>query len=164
MNNLQQVLVFDMDNTIADLEGVPNWIYKLRTEDVSPYQEAKPIYDMKMLRKVLLALKKLGFRIEVVSWRSKYESKEYAQAVEKAKLEWLNRYQFPYDDAHIVPYGYQKDKCTQHLKGHQILIDDNPKVRESWSLGSTIDATKNIVPILIALFNIFSSKGVKIKI
>lgn len=154
----QQVLVFDMDGTIADLENVPNWIYKLRTEDVTPYQEAKPIYDMKFLCKVLLGLKKCGFRIEVVSWRSKFESEEYARAVEQAKLEWLNRHNFPYDDVHIVPYGYQKDKCTQHLKGYQILIDDNPKVRESWSLGGTYDATKNILPFLIALFNIFSSK------
>lgn len=159
MSQLQQTLVFDMDGTLVNLEAIPNWAFKLRTEDVSPYQEAKPLYNMKTLRTILLAFKKAGFRIEVVSWRSKFESEEYAQAVSQAKLEWLNRYNFPYDDIHIVAYGHPKDKCTCHLGGYQILVDDRPDVRESWTLGGTIDATQNIIPILLGILKNFLKKG-----
>ena len=155
MNRFPQTLVFDMDGTIADLEGVSNWIFKLRTEDVTPYQEAKPLYNMDNLRKILMLLKSAGFRIEVVSWRSKFESEEYAEAVTKAKLEWLDRYNFPYDDAHILEYGHPKDRCTCHLGGYQILIDDRQDVRDSWALGGTIDATKNIIPILLGILKNF---------
>ena len=156
-NNM--TLVFDMDGTICNLEAVPNWIYKLRTEDVSPYQEAKPLYDMNELRITLVLLKAVGFRIEVVTWRSKFESQEYADAVTKAKMDWLDRYNFPYDDVHIVPYGHPKDKCTCHLGGYQILIDDREDVRESWTLGGTIDATKNIHSILKDILRNFSKKA-----
>ena len=48
-----KMICFDMDGTIADLYGVDNWLEKLRSEDVSPYRDAEPIYNMEVLATVL---------------------------------------------------------------------------------------------------------------
>jgi hypothetical protein len=71
--------------------------------------------------------------------------------VRKAKLEWLARYGFPYDEIHLVKYGTTKANCTRKLGGFQILVDDNEKVRNGWNLGATIDANENIIEMLKAL-------------
>ena len=81
----------------------------------------------------------------VTTWLSKNSTKDYDTKVRKAKLEWLARYNFPYDEIHLVKYGTTKADCTRKHGGYQVLIDDNEKVRKGWRLGQTIDATKNIV-------------------
>jgi hypothetical protein len=71
--------------------------------------------------------------------------------VRKAKREWLERYNFPFDEIHLVAYGTTKANCTRKKGGYQILIDDNAKVRNGWNLGSTINANENILEKLWAL-------------
>ena len=39
-------IVFDLDGSIVDLYGVPNWLEKIRAYDPTPYQTAKPLVDM----------------------------------------------------------------------------------------------------------------------
>lgn len=136
-----KVLVFDMDGTIADLYGVDGWLQKLRAEDASPYKEAKPMYDMTLLTDLLWLLKNDGWRIVVTTWLSKKATHEYDNKVRLEKRAWLDRYDFPYDELHMVKYGTTKANCTRHLGGFQILIDDNEKIRNGWTLGDTIDAT-----------------------
>lgn len=145
---MKKYLVFDMDGTIADLYGVTDWLYMLEKENPSPYIEAKPIYDTNILNNVLLAYKRQGWNIIITSWLAKNSTKEYDVAVKKAKLDWLKKHNFPYDECYIVKYGTIKSNCTKHLGGFQILIDDNKEVRKDWSLGSTIDANQNILEIL----------------
>lgn len=145
---MKKYLVFDMDGTIADLYGVTDWLPMLEKENPSPYIEAKPIYDTNILNNVLLAYKKQGWNIIITSWLAKNSTKEYDIAVKKAKLDWLKKHNFPYDECYIVKYGTIKSNCTKHLGGFQILIDDNKEVRKDWSLGSTIDANQNILEIL----------------
>ena len=60
-------LIFDMDDTIAALYAVPNWLEKLKAEDESPYLEAAPMWDMEKLRKVL-ERRKPRDKVIVVSW------------------------------------------------------------------------------------------------
>ena len=145
------MLVFDMDGTIANLYGVKNWLPMLRAEDVTPYEIAEPLYDMIELATVLKALKNKGWKIAITTWLSKDATKEYNKAVAKAKKEWLAKYEFPYDEIHCVKYGTTKANCTRKKAEFQILIDDNKKVRDGWTLGTTVNAEYDILKFLKAL-------------
>lgn len=146
-----KVLVFDMDGTIADLYGVQGWLEDLRNENPRPYEMAKPMYDMETLGYILEILKNQGWKIVVTSWLAKESTKEYDEMVRKAKREWLERYQFPVDEIHLVKYGTTKANCTRKLGGYQILVDDNAEVRKGWTLGETINANENIIKKLVDL-------------
>lgn len=148
---MNKTLVFDMDGTIADFYGVKNWLDALKAEDPHPYMVANPIYEVDLLNTVLRALKKQGWRIVVTTWLAKGSSKAYDTIVREAKLAWLEKYEFPYDEIHMVKYGTTKANCTRHHGGFQILVDDNEKVRKGWNLGGTIDANKNIIDALLDL-------------
>lgn len=146
-----KVIVFDMDGTIADFYGVNGWLDDLNNYRTRPYEIAKPLYDMSELCELLEELKKIGYIIAITTWLSANSTKEYDNEVRKAKLEWLARYGFPYDEIHLVKYGTTKANCTRKLGGFQILVDDNEKIRNGWNLGATIDANENIIEILKAL-------------
>ena len=148
---MNRTIVFDMDGTIADFYGVENWLIEIRNESVKPYELAKPLYDMETLNVILDFLKISGWRIVVTSWLAKDSTKEYKEKVRKAKLEWLKKYDFPFDEIHLVQYGTTKANCTRHIGGFQVLVDDNEKVRNGWTLGDTINANENILEKLINL-------------
>ena len=148
---MSKILVFDMDGTIADLYGVENWLDDLRAENPRPYEVAQPLYNMPVLNDVLRLLKIQGWKIVVTTWLAKNSSKEYDTLVREAKLAWLEKYRFPYDEIHLVKYGTTKADCTRKYKGFQILVDDNEKVRAGWSLGRTINANENIMGALVSL-------------
>ncbi len=146
-----KTLVFDMDGTLADTYGVKGWLKMLRAEDSTPYIKAKPLYDMVLLTAILWVLKNDGWRIAVTSWLAKDSTPAYDAKVRQAKKSWLDRYDFPYDEIHLVKYGTTKANCTRKHGGIQILVDDNEKVRNGWHLGDTINANENIIPILSGL-------------
>ena len=148
---MTKLLVFDMDGTIANLYGVENWLADLRAYNPRPYRVAEPMYDMEILAEVLNTLKALGWRIAVTSWLSKESTKEYDELVRKEKRAWLEKYNFPADEIHLVKYGTTKANCTRHLGGYQILVDDNEQVRKGWNLGTTINANENILEKLVDL-------------
>lgn len=148
---MTKMLVFDMDGTIADLYGVENWLPYLRNEDVFPYVNAEPMYDMAELMETLLTLKANGWTVAITSWLAKGATSDYDNRVRQAKKEWLDRFMFPYDELHFVKYGTTKANCTRNKADFQILVDDNSTVRKGWSLGATIDATQDILSILKAL-------------
>lgn len=150
---MNKTLVFDMDGTIADLYGVENWLSDLRSENPRPYELAKPMYSMDFLNGLLEYFKMLGWRIVITTWLAKNASKEYDELVRKAKIEWLKKYEFPYDEIHLVKYGTTKANCTRQLGGLQILVDDNEQIRKGWTLGDTIDANKNILEQLFKLLD-----------
>ena len=143
-----KVIVFDMDGTIADLYGVNGWLDMLRAENPKPYEIAKPLYNMNELVEILNELKKIGYIIAVTTWLAMGSTKEYDKQVRLAKLAWLEKYGFPYDEIHLVKYGTTKANCTRKLGGFQILIDDNEKIRQGWNLGTTINANENIIEYL----------------
>lgn len=151
---MKKMIVFDMDGTIADLYNVNNWLGDLRSENVRPYVEAKPMYNMEELASLLLQAKLQGFIIAVTTWLAKESSKEYKKAVTKAKKEWLANYNFPYDEIHLVAYGTTKANCTRKKAEYQVLVDDNAQVRKGWTLGDTINANENIIPELKELLQI----------
>ncbi len=140
-----RTIVFDMDGTIANFYGVANWLDYLMNEDTTPYEVAEPLYDMNYLNAILTILKHQGWKIVVTTWLAKNGTNEYNNRTRKAKLEWLEKYHFPYDEIHLVKYGTTKANCTRKIGGYQILVDDNENVRKGWNLGNTINANENIL-------------------
>ncbi len=146
-----RTLVFDMDGTIADLYGVDNWLEDLRAENPRPYEIARPLYDMNALNALLDIFKLQGWKIVVTTWLAKDSSKDYDRLVRETKLAWLEKYNFPYDEIHLVKYGTTKANCTRKNGGFQVLVDDNDKVRKGWNLGAVINANENIIEKLVDL-------------
>ena len=145
---MTKTLVFDMDGTIADLYAVTDWLENIIAENVRPYAIAEPMYNMNKLVNVINRLKENGWRVAIVSWTSKHGSKEYNKAVRKVKKEWLDRYNFPYDELHVIKYGTPKSYCMRKTGGFQILFDDEEPNRKAWRNGSTVNANEDIYKIL----------------
>lgn len=151
---MNKTLVFDMDGTIADFYGVDGWLEDLQNSNPRPYIMAKPLWDMNMLKVMLEILKAEGWKIVVTTWLAKDSTKEFDEVVRVAKRDWLKRYDFPFDEIHLVKYGTTKANCTRKLGGIQILFDDNDKVRSGWSLGETVNpTTESILDYLSSLSN-----------
>lgn len=148
---MRKMIVFDMDGTIADLYGVDGWLNDLHAENTRPYEIAEPMYNMHELAEVLHTLKANGWKVAVTTWLAKDGTKEYNKRTADAKKAWLKRFGFPYDEIHCVKYGTTKANCTRTKADFQILVDDNKKIRDGWTLGNTIDANKNILKPLKAL-------------
>lgn len=148
---MNRTLVFDMDGTIANLYGVKNWLDDLMASNPRPYEVAEPMYDMDTLNSILEMFRIAGWKIVVTTWLAKGASAEYDALVRAAKISWLEKYNFPYDEIHLVKYGTTKANCTRRIGGYQVLVDDNEQVRKGWTLGDTIDANKNIVAELLDL-------------
>lgn len=148
---MKKYLMFDMDGTIADLYGVEDWLPMLRAENPLPYVIAKPLYNMTWLASILRAFKNKGWKVAVVTWGSKFASPAYNAEVAEVKKQWLDEYDFPYDEFIFQPYGTPKNEGINLRHGRQVLIDDNEEVRNDW-LGETIDATKDIINELQKLY------------
>lgn len=145
-------IVFDMDNTIANLYGVADWLEMLRAYDTTPYEIAEPLVDMAELACLLRSLKNCGVGVAVITWLSKEPTPEYDKAVRKAKREWLKKYDFPYDSFRGVAYGTPKHKIEEKRLADDeeaLIFDDDVRVRRDWNLGGAIDPTNtNILDVL----------------
>lgn len=131
---MDKAIWFDMDGTIADLYGVPEWLHKLHAEDTEPYDAASPLVDMTSLRILLNRLKENGFTIGVISWNSKTGSNNYMRAVRTAKRNWLENEGLAdvLDEIHVVKYGTPKHSVAAKSGRRGILIDDDENVRKAW--------------------------------
>ena len=137
---------FDMDGTIADLYGTPNWLEMLIAEDTAPYANARPLLHLSSLARKLNALQRNGYNLAVISWLSKSGTEAYNEAVTKVKLAWLAQHlpSVNWDEIHIVPYGTPKQNfCNSPL---DILFDDEERNRNNWT-GRAYDV-QNIMEIL----------------
>lgn len=144
-STMNKTLVFDMDGTIANLYGVDGWLEMLRNEDTTPYAVCEPLVNMEELTSNLTKLQKKGYKVVVTTWTAKNGSKEYNKATAKVKKEWLNNYNFPYNEFHAVKYGTTKLNATRKHGGFQILFDDCDNVRKGWNGGLAINPiTTNI--------------------
>lgn len=122
---------FDMDGTLVDFYGVPNWLKSLEAEDTAPYKEAKPLVNFSQLAKTIHVLQKMGHQVNIISWTPKSGSKEFQKEIEKVKKEYLKKHlpSVHFDKISIIPYGTPKSKF-----GDGILFDDELKNREEWGL------------------------------
>lgn len=147
-----KMICFDMDGTIADLYGVPNWLTALRRFSAMPYRQANPMWDMRELADLLHMAQAQGIEVRIITWLSKESNPDYDTAVRKAKRDWLEFWGFPFDHFHGVQYGATKaDSIRRYLNEGEtaILFDDNAKVRSGWHMGEAYDPTScDILEIL----------------
>lgn len=168
MKESPKIVAFDMDGTIANLYGVPDWLSKLRAEDASPYEDAEPLVDMKKLNEVCSLLQQAGWEIQIITALSKDASPEYKKAIRAAKKAWLDKWGFIYDKFHGVDYntpkcevlrytmpmGLRVAKMCEEYWGEDwvpeaVLVDDEARHLNRWGWGRTIDP--NTVDIIEAL-------------
>ena len=130
---MERAFYFDMDGTIADLYAVDGWLPKLRAEDATPYEQARPLVNMSRLAKALNKAVRNGDKIAVISWGSKGGSAEYLEKVKAAKLKWLARHlpSVKWTEINVVPYGTPKSTL-----GKGILFDDEERNRNEWGKGA----------------------------
>lgn len=123
---------FDLDGTLADLYGVPNWLPMLEAENELPYIVAKPLVNMSRLARMLNKLQRQGHEIYVVSWLSKHSSPEYGKKVAVAKLQWLKTHlhSVQWNNVLIVKYG--TNKWDYFGSTDAILFDDEQRNRDQW--------------------------------
>lgn len=148
---MNKTLVFDMDQTLNRFYEVDGWLDDLHNENPRPYIIASAKYKSEIINPILNILKDLGWKIVITTWLAKDSTKEYDDVVRVAKKDWLKRYDFPYDEIHMVKYGTTKANCTRKIGGFQILFDDNEQIRKGWTLGATVNANEDIIPFLTEL-------------
>ena len=150
---MNKTLVFDMDGTLANFYGVDGWLEDIRNENTRPYDIAEPLYNMEVLNAILDLLRAQGWKIAITTWLAKGSTKAFDDMVRASKIAWLQKYNFSYDEIHLVRYGTTKANCTRKNGGVQILVDDNEKIRKGWTLGKTIDANQNVLKQLFDLLD-----------
>jgi len=123
---------WDMDGTIADLYKVENWLDKLIAEDASPYAEAKVMWNMSQLARLMNAVQKLGYKLGIISWKARSCSESYGRAITEAKLGWLGQHlkSVRFDEIHVVSYGTPKSLVMN--TEDDILFDDEEPNRNNW--------------------------------
>ena len=142
-------ICFDMDGTIANLYGVPNWLENLIAEDVRPYREAEVLLNMNSLARKLNKLQKQGHEIVVISWLSKCGSDNYNEAVTETKKAWLRKHlgSVKFDEINIVKYGTPKSLFCKSAE--DVLFDDEEQNRSNWT-GKAYNV-QNILEVLNTL-------------
>ena len=143
---MEKKIWFDMDGTIANLYGDPNWLEKIRAYDASPYANAIPLLNMSLLARYLNRLQKQGYQIGIVSWLSKEPTAEYDRLVIEAKKAWLAKHlaSVHFDTIDIIAYGTPKGNGRSG-----ILFDDELPNRIQW--GESAYDVHNILEILKGL-------------
>lgn len=124
---------FDMDGTIADLYAVDNWLDKLCAYDATPYSDAKVMWNMSQLARLLNKAQAAGYELGIISWLSKHPTPEYDTAVIKAKEDWLKLHlkSVKWNEIHIVSHGSPKQQFMKN--NNDILFDDEEKNRNNWN-------------------------------
>lgn len=143
---MEKKIWLDMDGTIANLYGDPNWLEKIRAYDATPYRNALPLLNMSLLARYLNRLQKQGYEIGIVSWLSKEPTAEYDRLVIAAKKAWLAQHlaSVHFDTIDIIAYGTPKGNGRSG-----ILFDDEAPNRKQWGEGAY--DVHNILEILKGL-------------
>lgn len=142
----EKAIWFDMDGTIADLYGDPDWLAKLRAFNPEPYANARVLVNMSVLARYLNRLQEQGYEICIVSWLSKEPNEMYDRLVTEAKKAWLKKHlaSVRFDRIDIIPYGTPKGDGR-----NGILFDDELRNREQWGEGAY--DVNNILEVLKGL-------------
>lgn len=122
----------DMDGTIADLYGQPNWLEMLTAEADGAFINCDPLTDEKTLFDLFPADR---YEIKVLSMTPKNATAEYCERVKAEKNAWLDRHFPKIQKRFYLPYGNNKN--LKNAK-HAILIDDNKTIRDNFR-GTAID-------------------------
>ena len=146
---MTKAIYFDMDGTIANFYGVPNWLEYLIANDATPYKVAKPLVNMSHLARLLNQLQAEGWHIGIVSWLSKSGTDKFNADTILIKRDWLRRHlpSVYWDEYNFLAYGTPKHERVMFADG--ILFDDEEQNRANWT-GTAYDVN-NIIEILKGL-------------
>lgn len=126
-------IYLDLDGTVIDFYGVPNWLECLEAQDSTPYRVAKPLVHLSTLARYLNRLQARGYNIGIISWLSKSGTDKFNAEVAKVKRDWLAKHlpSVQWDEIHIVPYGSPKSNCA--TCPNAILFDDEQRNLNEWT-------------------------------
>ena len=127
-------IYFDMDGTIADLYGSPQWLADLEAHNPRPYAIAKPMHHMSSLARQINTLTANGINMGIISWLSKTGTPQFNTAVTEVKRKWLKTHlaSVCFNDIAIIEYGIPKSTANTQTEGICILFDDEEKNRIEW--------------------------------
>lgn len=126
-------IYLDLDGTVIDFYGVPNWLECLEAQDSTPYRVAKPLVNLSTLARYLNRLQARGYNIGIISWLSKSGTDKFNAEVAEVKREWLAKHlpSVEWDEIHIIPYGVPKSNCA--TCPNAILFDDEQRNLNEWT-------------------------------
>lgn len=126
-------IYLDLDGTVIDFYGVPNWLECLEAQDSTPYRVAKPLVPLSTLARYLNRLQARGYNIGIISWLSKSGTDKFNAEVAEVKRDWLAKHlpSVQWDEIHIVPYGVPKSNCA--TCPNAILFDDEQRNLNEWT-------------------------------
>ena len=127
------IIYLDLDGTVIDFYGVPNWLECLEAQDSTPYRVAKPLVNLSTLARYLNRLQARGYNIGIISWLSKSGTDKFNAEVAEVKRDWLAKHlpSVQWDEIHIVPYGVPKSNCA--TCPNAILFDDEQRNLNEWT-------------------------------
>lgn len=125
-------IYLDLDGTVVNFYGVPNWLECLEAQDSTPYRVAKPLVNLSTLARYLNRLQARGYNIGIISWLSKSGTDKFNAEVVEVKRDWLAKHlpSVQWDEIHIVPYGVPKSNCA--TCSNAILFDDEQRNLNEW--------------------------------
>ncbi len=126
-----KAIYLDMDGTIADLYGVPDWLPRLLAEDPAPYEAAAPLQPMGELDRLACILGRRGVEVGIISWACKGASAHYEAVTRRAKRRWAAKYLPNVKNIAVVPYGTPKAQAAR-VPCDAVLVDDDTRVRAEW--------------------------------
>lgn len=126
-------IYLDLDGTVVNFYGVPNWLECLEAQDSTPYRVAKPLVHLSTLARYLNRLQARGYNIGIISWLSKSGTDKFNAEVAEVKRDWLAKHlpSVQWDEIHIVPYGVPKSNCA--TCSNAILFDDEQRNLNEWT-------------------------------
>lgn len=126
-------IYLDLDGTVIDFYGVPNWLECLEAQDSTPYRVAKPLVHLSTLARYLNRLQARGYNIGIISWLSKSGTDKFNAEVAEVKRDWLAKHlpSVQWDEIHIIPYGVPKSNCA--TCPNAILFDDEQRNLNEWT-------------------------------
>lgn len=152
---------FDLDGTLFDLYGKPNWLEMLREEKEGAfYGNFLPEIDLNEFYKTIEKLMIYGVTFGVISWLPMQATPEYETICREEKEDWILE-NLPFvSEVSIVPYGVPKQNCVIKRAKRMILFDDNSEICETWQTAKQREAVQiskdfTIVDALYALLEEF---------
>lgn len=157
---MSKKIYFDMDGTLYNLYGIPDWLTKIETEKSGVFLEGKTLFNPAEFYKAISKLYALGFDFGIITWLPMGASLEYEEVCRAEKLEWLENHLPFISEINIVSYGIPKQKVIQKRATDLYLIDDNKEVCEEWEFQSNrkaIQLTKEfqVIDALRKILNLY---------
>lgn len=123
-------IIFDMDGTIADLYGHPNWLPMLRGEK-HIFNLLEPMVAPLLVNSLIEKLQTVC-EVKIITWLPMNATDEYKKVCTADKKSWVKTFFPTIGKVHAIKYGANKH-YVRNLSKQSILFDDNADVRTAWT-------------------------------